>query len=123
MTLEQAVEPVTTDLSGLDVHDIEQSPAARHASTPAEVTDAAERWSQRPRRSWRWRVMRWAAAAAVMVGIVFFALLGEAVFINYFPALEHYDLRLPDAPVPGSRLPRTNVPIPVPEDVTLPPPQ
>ena len=65
--------------------------------------------------------MRWAAAAAVMVGIVFFALLGEAVFINYFPPLEEYDLRLPDAPAP--RMPQTNTPVPIPADVTQPPPK
>jgi len=76
--------------------------------------------AHRPRRRWRWRVMRWAAAAAVMFGIVFFALLGEAVFINYFPTIGEYDFNLPAAP--PARVPRKNAPVPIPADVTQPPP-
>ena len=64
--------------------------------------------------------MRWAGAAAVMAGIVFFALLGEAVFIHYFPPIAEYDLRLPDAP-PVSHTARNSTPIPAPADVTQPP--
>jgi type II secretory pathway predicted ATPase ExeA len=116
-----ADEGVSTDLSGLEVHDLEKSPAAQHTYSAIAPSDMADRWPRRPRRSWRWRVMRWAAAAGVMVGIVFFALLGEAVFINYFPPLEEYDLRLPDAPGP-LRMPQTNTPVPMPADVTQPPP-
>ena len=64
--------------------------------------------------------MRWAAAAAVMFGIVFFALLGEAVFINYFPTVGEYDFHLPAAPPP--RVSLANAPVPIPADVTQPPP-
>lgn len=117
-----AAEAVSNDLSGLDVHDIEKSPAPRHTFSPLDTADsAAERWPHRARRSWRWRVMRWAGAAAVVVGIVFFALLGEAIFIHYFPPIAEYDLRLPDAPA-SSHTDRTSTPIPVPADVTQPPP-
>ena len=65
--------------------------------------------------------MRWAAAISVVLAIVFFALLGEAVFINYFPTLAEQDLTLPAAP-PPPRLPATNTPVPIPADVTQPPP-
>ena len=65
--------------------------------------------------------MRWAAAATVVFAIVFFALLGEAVFINYFPTLAEQDFRLPAAPAP-LRVPAPIAPVPIPADVTRPPP-
>ncbi len=65
-------------------------------------------------------MIRWAAAAAVMFGIVFFALLGEAVFIHYFPTVDEYDFRMPTAP--PSRVALANAPVPIPADVTQPPP-
>ena len=55
-----------------------------------------------------------------MFGIVFFALLGEAVFINYFPTVAEYDFNLPASPSP--RMPLANAPVPIPADVTQPPP-
>lgn len=119
---QQAAESVSNDLSGLEVHDIEKSPAARHTFSAIDIADsAAERWPHRKRRSLRGRLMRWAGAAAVMVGIVFFALLGEAVFIHYFPQIAEYDLRLPDAPAAQSHTARNSTPIPAPADVTEPP--
>jgi type II secretory pathway predicted ATPase ExeA len=120
--LQPGSETASNDLSGLDVHDIEKSPAAPHAFRTIDIADsAADRWPQRPRRGWRGRVMRWAGAAAVLAGIVFFALLGEAVFIHYFPRMAEYDLRLPDAPA-LSHTARNSTPVPVPADVTQAPP-
>jgi type II secretory pathway predicted ATPase ExeA len=116
-----ASAPVSADLSGLEVNDLEESPTAAHTRETAVTGDVAERWPHRPRKNWRWRVVRWAEAASVLLAIVFFALLGEAVFVNYFPPLEEYDLPLPAAPAPP-RVPQINSPIPIPLDVTLPPP-
>jgi type II secretory pathway predicted ATPase ExeA len=115
----QAGESVSADLSGLEVHDIEESPVAASQPQPLgaplyhQGSIFAER---RQRRRWRWRVMRWAASAAVMFAIVFFALLGEAVYIYYFPTLAESDLWLPAAPAPP-RLARPNTPVPIPADV------
>jgi hypothetical protein len=55
-----------------------------------------------------------------MAAIVFVALLGEAVFIHYFPSLADQHLRLP-APVP-LRVPATQEAVPIPWDVTQSPP-
>jgi hypothetical protein len=52
---------------------------------------------------------------------VFFALLGEALFITYFPTLDVQDLPRTSAAAP-LRIPAANVPVPIPPDVTLPPP-
>ena len=124
----RAIEPsavpaaVSNDLSGLEVHDIEKSPSAQHTFGAIEAADSvADRWPRRTRRRWRSRVARWAGAAALIAGIVFVALLGQAVFIHYFPPLEAYDLRLPNAPAAPPRQPH-GTPIPAPADVTLPPP-
>jgi type II secretory pathway predicted ATPase ExeA len=114
-------ETVSKDLSGLEVHSIEESTEAPPMFGAPPVYYRRSMFSNRPRKRWRWRVMRWAAAIFVVFMIVFFALLGEAVFINYFPPLAEQDLRLPDAP-PPPRLPATNRSIPVPADVTQPPP-
>ena len=115
-----ASDSVSNDLSGLEVHSIEDSPEA----PPMFGTPVYYRHSMfgqnRPRRRWRWRLMRWAAAIAVVFAIVFFALLGEAVFINYFPTLAEQDLQVPAAP-PSPRVPATNTPVPIPADVTQPP--
>ncbi|MGH6619592.1 MAG: hypothetical protein ACREF6_08605, partial [Alphaproteobacteria bacterium] len=53
--------------------------------------------------------------------IVFVALLGEAVFIHYFPSVADQDLRLPPPVAP--RVPVVNVAVPIPWDVTQRPPQ
>ena len=112
---------VSKDLSGLEVHSIEESTEApRMFGTPVYYRPSIF-GENRPRRRWRWRVMRWAAAIFVVLAIVFIALLGEAVFINYFPPLAEQDLTLPAAP-PPPRLPATNTPVLVPADVTQPPP-
>jgi hypothetical protein len=116
----QVSVPPATDLSGLEVHDIEESNAVRGNYGPVIYSNGSIFGARRPRRRWRWRMMRWAAAAAVMFGIVFFALLGEAVFINYFPTIGEYDFNLPAAP--PARVPRKNAPVPIPADVTQPPP-
>ena len=108
------------DLSGLEVHDIEGSAEPPRISTPAYATDSIFKHT-RPRRRLRWRLLRWGAQAAVVVGIVFFALLGEAVFINYFPSLADQDLRLPEAPT-APRVAPPLAPVPMPFDVTQPPP-
>ena len=116
----QASESAAVDLSGLEVHDIEESYAAPRNFGGPMYSRGSIFGYHRPRRRWRWRVIRWAASAAVVVGIVFFALLGEAIFINYFPTLAEYDLRLPDAP--RARIPLVNHTVPIPADVTQPPP-
>ncbi len=117
-------QPVTRDttapdLSGLEVHDIGESVHA-----PATIVTPVSKTSifgeKRPRRRLRWRLLRWAAAATAMAAIVFVALLGEAVFIHYFPSLADQQLRLP-ASVP-LRVPATRAGIPVPLDVTQSPP-
>ena len=113
-------EASINDLSGLEVHDIEESNAVRGNYGALMYSNGSIFGAHRPRRRWGWRVMRWAAAAAVMFGIVFFALLGEAVFINYFPTISEYDFHLPAAPPP--RVPLANAPVPIPADVTQPPP-
>ena len=112
-------DAVTADLSGLDVHDIEESPEAPPmASTPVYYRHSM--FSQnRPRR--RWRLMRWAAGVAVIFAIVFFALLGEAVFIHTFPTLDEVDLQLPAAPA-SPRASATSRSVPIPADVTQAPP-
>ena len=76
---------------------------------------------KRPRRRLRWRVLRWAATATGVLAIVFVALLGEAVFIHYFPSLADQDLRLPGAPAP-LRVPAPIASVPIPADVTRRPP-
>jgi hypothetical protein len=112
---------VSNDLSGLEVHSIEESPeAARTFVTPVYYRPSM--FSNRPRKRWRWRVMRWAATILVVFAIVFFALLGEAVYINYFPTLAEQHLMLPTAPAPP-RMPAPNEPVPIPADVTQPPPK
>jgi hypothetical protein len=90
------------------------------ASTP--VYHRHSMFSQnRPRRRWRWRLMRGAAAVAVISAIVFFGLLGEAVFIHTFPTLDEVDLQLPAAPA-SPRASATSTPVPIPADVTQAPP-
>ena len=90
-------------------------------STPVYYRHSIFGGHNRPRRRWRWRLLRWAAAITVVFAIVFFALLGEALFINYFPTLDEQDLPRPSAPAP-LRMPAANAPVPIPQDVTLPPP-
>jgi type II secretory pathway predicted ATPase ExeA len=108
------------DLSGLEVHDIEEtSTAPTMLSTPMSSHQSIF-GQRRPRTRWRWRVLRWAAAAVVLLGIVFIALLGEAVFVNYFPAIADQDITLPAAP-PAWRH-ASNTPVPIPADVTAAPP-
>jgi general secretion pathway protein A len=112
----------SNDLSGLEVHSIDESPEAPHMfSTPVYYRHSIFGGHNRPRKRWRWRVMRWIAAITVVIGIVFFALLGEALFINYFPTIDEQDLPLTAAPAPP-RLPAAILPVPIPADVTLPPP-
>lgn len=113
-------ESAAADLSGLELDDIEESYAAPRNFGGPVYSRGSIFGHHRPRRRWRWRVVRWAASAAVIFGIVFFALLGEAIFIHYFPTLAEYDLRLPDAP--STRMPLVNRPVPIPADVTQPPP-
>ena len=113
-------ESAVTDLSGLEVHDIEESHAPPGNFGGPMYSRGSIFGHHRPRRRLRWRVLRWAASAAVVFGIVFFALLGEAIFINYFPTIAEYDLRLPEAP--PARIPLVNRPVPIPADVTQPPP-
>jgi len=106
---------VTADLSGLEVHDIEESSGATHGfNVPAYHLSSI--FPHRPRRRWRTTVVRWAAAAAVMFAIMFFALFGEAVFIYYFPTVDDVYLRLPDTPA-SLRVPAPNSPVPVPVDI------
>ena len=112
-------DSAAADLSGLELDDIEESHAAPRNFGGPMYSRGSIFGHHRPRRRWRWRVLRWAASAAVMFGIVFFALLGEAIFIHYFPTLAEYDLRLPDAP--SARIPLVNRPVPIPADVTQPP--
>jgi hypothetical protein len=112
-------ESAPTDLSGLEVHDIGE---AVHA--PATITTPVYSTSifgkKRPRRRLRWRLLRWAAALTAVAAIAFVALLGDAVFIHYFPAVADQDLRLP-APVP-LRVHATQPGVPIPWDVTQRPP-
>lgn len=113
------LDSVSADLSGLEVHDIDGSgETPRILSMPAYPTSILGQG--RPRRRWRWRLLRWAAAGTAVFAIVFFALLGEALFVNYFPSLADHDLRLPAAPTPP-RVPATVAPIAIPADVTLRP--
>ena len=104
----------STDLSGLEVHDIEGS-----APAPPALSSIVSQ--KRPRRRLRWRLLRWAGAVAGVLGIMFVALLAQASFINYFPPLAEQDLRLPVEPSPP-RVPAMIAPIPIPADVTLQPP-
>ena len=67
----------------------------RQRSTAPVYTKHSIFGPKRPRLRWRWRVLRWAATATAVLAIVFVALLGEAVFIHYFPSLADQDLRLP----------------------------
>jgi general secretion pathway protein A len=113
-------EVPSTDMSGLEVHDIEESTAAPYSQGLPGYSQGSILGRHRPHRRWRWRLMRWASAAAVMFAILFFALLGEAVFINYFPTLAESDLRLPAAPA-APRLPELSNPVPLPADVLQPP--
>ena len=62
---------VSKDLSGLEVHSIEESSEApRMFGTPVYYRPSIF-GQNRPRRRWRWRVMRWAAAIFVVLAIVF----------------------------------------------------
>jgi hypothetical protein len=110
----------STDLSGLEVHDIDESVHAPAMASPPVETKRSIFGQKRPRRRLRWRVLRWAATATAVLAIVFVVLLGEAVFIHYFPALADQDLRLPASVSP--RIPETHVAVPIPRDVTQPPP-
>ena len=116
----QPTESALVDLSGLEVHDIDESFAPPGDFGGAMYSRKSIFGNHRPRRRWRWRVIRWAASAAVIVGIVFFALLGDAIFIHYFPTIAEFDLQLPNAP--AARVPVVNQPVPIPGDVTQPPP-
>jgi len=116
----QPTESALVDLSGLEVHDIEGSFAPPRDFGVAMYSRKSIFGNHRPRRRWRWRVIRWAASAAVIIGIVFFALLGDAIFIHYFPTIAEFDLQLPNAPT--TRVPAANRPVPIPEDVTQLPP-
>lgn len=117
MPAPQKIDSASPDLTGLDVHDIEASTAAPPKFKTPVYYQGSAFGQYRPRRRWRTRIMRWAAAASVMFGIVFFALFGEAVFIFYFPTVDEIYLRLPASPAP----PRVSAPIrpvPVPSDLT-----
>lgn len=116
----QPPESAAPDLSGLELDDIEESHAEPRTFGGSAYSGASIFGHHRPRRRWRWRVIRWAASAAVIAGIIFFALLGEAIFIHYFPAIGEYDFQLPDAP--RARIPLPNRPVATPADVTQPPP-
>ncbi|HET9468555.1 MAG TPA: AAA family ATPase, partial [Vicinamibacterales bacterium] len=93
---------VNTDLSGLEVQDIQDIEESVEAP-PMFGTAAYSRHSifgqNRPRRRWRSRVLRWVGALALAFAIVFFALLGEAVFLNYF-AVSPEELPRPAASTP-----------------------
>jgi hypothetical protein len=112
------VESVATDLSGLEVDEFDGSAEPTKLSIPAYSRRSTLGSQRSPRRRWRGRLLRWAAGAVVVFGIVFFALLGEAVFINYFPPLAELDLRLPEAPAPP-RVSPANTPVAAPADLTL----
>ena len=109
------IDAAPPDLSGLEVHDIEEPSAAAHRFNTPVYSQGSVFGQHRPRRRWRTRLMRWAAAAMVMFGIVFFALFGEAVFIYYFPRLDEIYLRLPASPAPP-RVSAPNRPVPIPQD-------
>jgi hypothetical protein len=115
----QLTESVATDLSGLEVDEFDGSEEPTRLSIPAYSQRPTLGRQRLPRRRWRGRLLRWAAGAVVVFGIVFFALLGEAVFINYFPPLAELDLRLPEAPAPP-RVSPANTPVAAPADLTLP---
>ena len=112
-------DSASPDLSGLEVHDIDES-----VHTPATFSPPVYKQSifgnKRPRTRLRWRLLRWAGSATAVAAIVFVVLLGEALFIHYFPALADQDLRLP-APVPP-RVPTTQAAVPIPWDITHRPP-
>jgi general secretion pathway protein A len=110
----------SNDLSGLEVHSIEESSEAPPMfGTPVYYRHSMFGHNQ-PHRRFHWRVMRWAAPIFVVFAIVFLALLGEALFINYFPTLAEQDLPLM---APASlHVPAPILPVPIPADVTLPPP-
>ena len=115
MAFDTAQTPsASTDLSGLEVHDIEGS-----AHAPPALSSIVSQ--KRPRRRLRWRMLRWAGAVAGVLAIMFVALLAEALFINYFPPLAEQDLRLPVEPSPPL-VPAMIAPVPIPADVTLQPP-
>lgn len=113
--------PVNTDLSGLEVHGIEESVEA----PPMFGAPAYSRHSifgqNRPRRRWRSRLLRWVAALTIVFAIIFFALLGEAVFLNYF-AVNQEELPLPASAPTRLRIAEANTAIAIPADVTLLPP-
>jgi type II secretory pathway predicted ATPase ExeA len=106
-----------TDLSGLEVHDIDETVHAPASFSPPVYKNSIF-GKKRPRR--RWRFLRWAAGATGVAAIVFVALLGEAVFIHHFPSLADQNLRLPE-PVPP-RVPPAQAAVPIPWDVTQRPP-
>ncbi|MEO5741723.1 MAG: AAA family ATPase, partial [Vicinamibacterales bacterium] len=111
----------SSDLSGLEVHDIEGSADDTPMHSVPLYPKSSIFGERRQRTRFRWRVLRWAASLAIVGAIVFFALLGEALFIHTFPPLAEQDLRLPAAPSP-SRVPATNTPVSAPADVTQRPP-
>jgi general secretion pathway protein A len=113
------VDAAPAGLSGLEVHDIEEPSAAAYTFNTPAYSRSSVFGQRRTRRRWRTHIMRWAAAAAVMFGIVFFALFGEAVFIYYFPTLDEIYLRLPASPAPA-RVSAPNRPVPIPENVAQP---
>jgi type II secretory pathway predicted ATPase ExeA len=113
-------DSISTDLAGLEVHDIDESVHAPAMFSAPVYTKQSIFGPTRPRRL-RWRLVRWAATATAVLAIVFVALLGEALFINYFPSVADQDLRLPAAPAPP-RVPATIASVPVPADVTRRPP-
>jgi hypothetical protein len=114
-------DAVPTDLSGLEVHDIGESVHDSVAFSPPADTKHSLFGTKGPRLRWRWRVLRWAVNAGAVLAIVFIALLGEAVFIHYFPSLADQDLRLPSTPAP-LRVPATIASVPIPPDITQRPP-
>jgi general secretion pathway protein A len=111
----------SNDLTGLEVHSIEQSPEAPPMFSSPVYYRHSIFARDRPRRRWRWRLLRWAASIFVVLAIVFFALLGEALFIHYFPTIDEQGLPAVAAPA-SLRVPAPIVPVPIPADVTLPPP-
>jgi hypothetical protein len=115
-----ATTAAAADLSGLEVHVLEETPAPSLSilATPRDRRRPVM-WQTSPRR-WRRRAIRGAGIVGLIAAILFFALLGQAVFLNYFPAAAQVELRLPARPR-GPALPNVAVPVDLPADVTLPP--
>jgi len=120
------------DLADLEVTDLAEGPDTFHLPVTGEALSAPSFHSPPPlrrgsglgesfsARRWRSRVARVALFAAIAAAVVFLVLLGDAVYVTEFPDRDQQTLPIPAAR-PSLRLAAPAIPVPIPDDVTVPP--